>query len=433
MVLWRSAGDILRWWRGDVLGLTQQQAADRLNVQASALSHWERDARAISIDLAAADEALDGGHVLRDLLWAANTPRGLEPGHLWTQVFPGPSAPVWVWIRTPASKIFIQAEWGVARIDTVLEPGPNGAFITVGASVPDSPAVLYLSELGWADFGHGELPPDMPGAPVLSPVADFSASSADGRFMEFFRSHLQAQLADPSTPGPRLDEVVPGSIKRFIADRTRREPVKEPHKTWPVHARGIDAVERERFARLRQARGLSRTEMASRVAELTNTAVSRDTIRRFELHVGRPHDPMLPVALDHALGAGGRLATLEIRSGSGPASISLPPYWRGPIWLSFDGPDDEVVALLHRKNWRRLLPISGTTLVSVHWFEPDVPLRIDVDRRVGWRVGVGRRADAEPIDQNWEPASVDVAQEAASKTHEAIIAAAERHRRNDEH
>ncbi|MEL7158734.1 MAG: helix-turn-helix transcriptional regulator, partial [Actinomycetota bacterium] len=303
MFPWRAAGDILRWWRGDVLDLTQQQAADRLNVQASALSHWERDARAISIAPDTIDEALEGQGVLRSLLWAANTPDGLDPGHLWTKVFPGPSAPVWVWIRSPASKIFLQAEWGVARIDTVLEPGPNGAFITVGASVPDSPVVLYMSEPGWADFGWGELPQAMPGAPVLAAVSMFSASSADGRFMEFFRSHVQAELADPSSPRPRLAEVVPESIERFVADRTRREPVKEPHKNWPVHAEGIDAVDRQRFARLRQARGLSRTEMARRVTKLTDTAVSRDTIRRFEKDVGKPHDPMLPVALDHALGA----------------------------------------------------------------------------------------------------------------------------------
>lgn len=433
MVPWRSSGDVLRWWREDVLALTQQQAADRLNVQPSSLSNWERDARAISIDLDDLDEALKGEGVLRGLLWASRTPEGLEPGHLWTRVFPGPSCPVWVWIRGSSPKVFIQAEWGVARIDTVLELGPNGAFVTVGASVSDSPVVLYLSEPVWADFGYGELPDQVPGAPVLPAVSIFSASSADGRFMEFFRSRLQAEVTDPKTNRASLSEVVPDSIKTFVATRGPREPVTEPHKNWPINAEGIDAVERQRFARLREARQMSRAAVALRLSTLTDTEVSRDTVRRFEIDVGKPHDPMLPVALDHVLGADGRLGVLEIRSGQGLGTVKFPPYWRGPIWLAFDPSqaesDAKFLAVLHRGRWRRDLVITGPMLLAVHWFDPEVPLRIEVADGMTWRVGVGRRSGATSIDQNWEPSSVDIAEDAVLKAQEAIMTAAERDRR----
>ncbi|MEM9134645.1 MAG: helix-turn-helix transcriptional regulator [Actinomycetota bacterium] len=401
-----------------MLALTQQQAADRLNVQPSSLSNWEREARAISIDLASIDDALKGEGVLESLLWAARTPEGLEPGHVWTKVFPGESCPVWAWIRGTTPTIFLEAEWGVARIDTMLEPGPNGFFITVGASVPDSPVVVHLSEPGWADFGRGELPDEIPGAQILPAVSIFSASSADGRFMEYFRSHMQAELADG-------DDGVLESVKRFATDRSRRQPVVEPQKSWPVSEHGLDPVDRQRFATLRQARDLSRTELAKRVSAATGSPVSRDTVRRFEIDLGQPHDPLLPVALDHVLGADGRLAALELKAGRGPASIGMPPFWRGPIWLAFEAPDD-TTAVLHRNRWKRELPLSGSMLVSTHWFEPDVPLRIDVPDGVSWQVGVGQRPAAEPIDQNWEPISVEEAQDAASKTQAAISTAAER-------
>ncbi len=426
MVPWRSSGDILRWWRSDVLGMTQQEAAERLNVRPSALSNWERGTRAISIDLTELDEALAGQQVLEGLLWAHSTPDGLEPGRLWTKVFPGSSHPVWVWLRSPSCRFVLEGEWGVARMETGLELGPNGLFVTVGASVADSPVVLHLSEPGWADFGSGELPVDMPGAPVVSAISMFGRSSADGPFMDLFSSNLAAKLSSRSPDVLDLADTAPGAVDSYVSGPDRRAASRAVPKRWPPSSEGIDAVERRRFARLRQARGLSLTAAADRLTYRTGLEVSRDTLRRFETSVGRPHDPILPVALDHALGAEGRLAVLELQAGRGEGATVFPPYWRGPIWIQLEDERGEGRVVLRRGHWHREVSFTGPTLVSAHWFKPSVPLRILAERTTRWAVGVGRRAGAEAIDQNWVPATVDAAQQSLAETEQAIFTAVDR-------
>ncbi len=428
MDVWTSHGDLLRWWRSDIAGLTQQQAAERLNVQPSALSNWERGTRAISLDLEDVDGALKGDRALQGLLWGFGTPGGLEPGRVWTKVFAGPSAPVWLWLRSPSPRIELAAEWGVARMETTLELGPNGAFVTNPVSVPDSPVVLQADQPVWIDFGWGELPPDMPGAPVVSAVTLLIPSSADGAFMHMFRTNLAARLqADADDPGGLAGQLPPSAMG-FAAPTGQR---REPPLLWPAAPEGIDAVERARYTRLRTARGLSLPGLSDRLARTTDVEASRDTLRRFETDVGQPHHPMLPVALDHALGAEGRLAVLQIRSSQGPGAVFFPPYWRGPVWLalSSSGSDNgnERSVVLQRGKWQRIVTLTEPEmLVSFHWFDPSVPLRVDGGPDVAWAAGVGRRAGAVPIDQNWAPSSYDVARDAVKTVEQAILTAADR-------
>lgn len=426
MVRWRSTGDVLRWWRSDVLHLTQQEAAERLNVRSSALSNWERGTRTISVDLAEIDDALKGEQVLEGLLWAYRTPEGLDPGRVWTKVFAGPSQPVWLWLRSPAAKLWFEGEWGVARMETELQLGPNGAFITVGASIADSPVVVHCSEPTWADFGYGELPGDVPGAPVVSAVSMFGRSSADGQFMQLFSSDIANKYSSGEPDVLDLADASPKAIVSYVHDQSLPAAEKPVPRRWPPSPEGIDGVDRERFAALRRARGLSRMTLADRLADLTGIDVSRDTLRRFETDVGRPHDPMLPVALDHALGAGGRLAVLEIRAGSGSDVVMLPSFWRGPIWIELENERGSGEVVFRRGNWHRELSFSGKTLVSAHWFEPSVPFRITTEGTTRWRLGVGRRAGAEPADQNWAPATINAAQEGLAETEQAIFTAVDR-------
>ncbi|MGI9597569.1 MAG: helix-turn-helix domain-containing protein [Acidimicrobiales bacterium] len=435
MALWRTSGDVLRWWRDDVLGLTQQEAAERLNVRASALSNWERGKRAISLDLSEVDEALKGEHTLEGLLWAFSTPEGLEPGRLWTKVFPGPSRPVWLWLRSPVEHIAFEGEWGVTRLETELELGPNGLFVTVGASIADSPVVVQLSNPGWADFGTGELPPGIPGAPVVTAVSMFQRSTADGPFMEMFSSNLVSKLSSGSPEALDLADAVPDAVGSYVhggqpagevGGGPGRDEAERVPKRWPPEAEGVDVVDRKRFARLRRARGLSLNTMADRLARETDIEVGRDTLRRFETSVGQPHDPMLPIALDHVLGAGGRLAVLELRSDHGTGTARLPPYWRGPIWIRLDDPRPESHVVLRRGNWHREVTFHESALLSTHWFEPSVPLRIIADASTAWSIGVGRRAKTQSADQNWVPATVEAAQQGLAETEQAIFTALKR-------
>lgn len=419
MESWRSAGDLLRWWRTDVLGWTQQQAADRLNVRPNALSNWERGERAISIELDALDDALMGNRLLADLLWAWTSPNGLAPGRLWTWVFPGESHPVWMWIRWPAGDLVVESEWGVARLEAGYHHCPNGVFLTTGGSVSDSPIVVQLSHPGWVDFGSGDLPGDVPGGEVVDALDLMQRSSARGPLMDMFSSTLQSKVESPSSYAADLAERVPDGVDSYLG----RDAAPEGNgQRWRPLPEGADAVERQRFARLRQARGLSLATLSTRLHRQADLDVSRDTLRRFEIDVGEPHDPQLPVALDHVLGAGGRLAVMELRSGRGDGSVPFHPYWRGPFWIAFDGPErpEPATVGLQRGAWQREVEVSGPLLVSAHWFEPSNPLRITAPADLRWTVGVGRRAGAESIDQGWAPSNIDVANKAVSEIEGAL-------------
>ncbi len=416
MESWRSAGDVLRWWRTTVLGWTQQQAADRLNVRHSALSNWERGERAISLDLDEVDDALAGGRVLRDLLWSHGTADGLEPGRIWSGIFDGPSRPVWMWIRSVSPRVVVESEWGVARLEVVFDLGPNGVFLTNGATVPDSPIVVQLSSPGWVDFGNGTLPPAVPGAQILDAIDLLRASSAQGPLMDMFTSTLEARVASQDPVATDFANRAPDAVDSYLhrGDGAARR--------WRPLSEGLDAMERQRYGDLRRARGLSLAAVADRLHDQTGLAVGRDTLRRFETAVGHPHDPELPVGLDHVLGAGGRLSVVEHRSGRGDGTVRFPSFWRGPFWIAFDGPDEvwPVPIVLQRGNFQRDLELGRPELISAHWFDPGVPLRIRAHPDVRWRVGVGRRAGAEAIDQNWAPINIDVAHQAISEIEGAM-------------
>ncbi|MEM9651664.1 MAG: helix-turn-helix transcriptional regulator [Actinomycetota bacterium] len=430
MAVWHSSGDVLRWWRRDVKRLTQKEVASRLNVRSSALSNWERGTRAVSFDLGEIDAALEGGQTLEGLLWGHGTPEGMDPGRVWTQVFPGPSRPVWVWIRSQAERLRIEGEWGVARFETEVTLEANGFFVTVGASLPDSPVILQFSEPGWACFGSGELPTEIPEASVVSALSMMRRSSADGPFMELFSSSLASKVASGSPDVDEIDNVAPDAVESYLAGSGKDADRVVP-KTWSPHPEGIEAVERARFARLREAKGLSLAAMADRLTRMTGTEVGRDTLRRFETDVGQPHDPMLPLALDFALGADGRLAVLELQAGQGSGTVMFPPYWRGPVWFQLTDPQGEALVVLRRGDWHRELTIDRTAQLSAHWFDPQVPLRLLARPTTTWSVGVGRLSGAKPIDQNWVPTRVDVAQQAIVDTEQAILDAIERRKKDE--
>ncbi|MGF1598112.1 MAG: helix-turn-helix domain-containing protein [Acidimicrobiales bacterium] len=425
MAPWSSAGDLLRWWRQDILGWSQTQAAARLSVQPTALSNWENAVRAISLDVDALDRALDGEGVLAGLLWSFKTPVGLDADRTWTKVFTGSSTPVWLWIRSDRRRVRFEGEWGVARIEYDYELGDNGAFLSIGASVSHSPVVIQLSEPGWVDFGRGPLPSRMPDAPVVTAIEVVTPSGSSGSFMDMFFGNLVERFKR-SRPQDvaNLDRSAPGALARFFSAFDNRRA--EQHRPWPPLPTGADEVERLCFARLRRARSLSLLETAERLAALTGVTVSKDTLRRFETDVGQPHDRLLPVALDHVLGAEGKLAIVALRSDAGSGAVRFPPYWHGPIWMSFEidatTPRAQIEpVVIEFGDWARELSITTPRLLIHHYCAPTVPLRITAPPTVRWTVGIGRRAGAEPIDHGWVPVSVDVAQSALSDTEQALL------------
>jgi len=425
VVPWESPGDIVRWWRTDVLGLSQQQVAERLSVGSTALSNWEHSTRDISIGFDQIDHALSGSGALADLLTLVGTPRGLDPCRVWSKVFPGPSRPIWCWIRSPEPRLRVEAEWGVFRLDTEneIEIGANGLFVTAGGSVEESPVVFQLSAPGWVDFGRGELPSTPPGAAVIDALANSQPSSATGVFMDLFSADLTQRLKRYETDPPASHGLDPEVLRAVVSGFTgpREEPAGG---LWPPLPDGIETVNRQGFARLRQARSMSLAQAADRLACETDVSASKDTLRRFENDQGEPHDRMPPAALDHVLRAEGHLALSEIRSGVGTGAARFPSWWRAPVWVSIDGSDDETE--LQWGVWRRRVEGDAPHLLVCHHCDPSVPLRIVGGPDVRWTIGVGRPRGATPINHGWIPMSIDAAQRALHEAQYAVLDALRR-------
>lgn len=423
-VPWSSPGDILRWWRVDVLGLSQQRAAERLSVQPSALSNWERGARAISIDHAQLDELLEGDGALAGLLWSYATHTGMDPTTTWTHVFPGPSTPVWCWVRSAAETISVVGEWGVARMEVELDLGPNGVFFTLGVSVAESPAVVTLSEPGWVDFGRGPLPPEIPGAEVLSTFDLFRRSSANGTFMELFVGRMASNLASAKSRDlVAFAAMAPRAVASYFSRLSKPKAIDAQPSGWDPVAEHIDEIDRLRFARLRRSRGMSLADTVDHLIKTTDISISKETLRRFETDVGQPHDRLLPIALDHVLGAGGNLGIMTMRSDQGDGLVTFPPFWTGPVWLEIDGPAMERVVRLHWGDWYRRLTVSPPALLWFTLSTPAVPIRVSAPPDVSWSMGVGRRPGAVSIHQNWTPSTIDAAQRALTETEHAFVRA----------
>lgn len=403
------------------MGCSQQELAGHLSVGLSTVSSWENGTRGITFDLDALDQRLEAGGVLAALCGAVGTARGLPAGRVWTKVFPGPSTPVWMWVRGTGTTMRVEGEWGVVSFEAAVALEPNGLFVTVGGSVAESPVVVELSTPGWADFGRGTLPDGLPDAQVLAAVDHVRPSSARGPFMELFTGDLEDRLqryvpvADTAGPAPAGDPLA------SFADRYTRASPHRPGGPWPPVPEGTDEIDRRAFTRLRKARGLSLSQTAQRLAAATGVVCSKDTLRRFELDRGEPVDHSLPAALDHVLGAEGHLALSTIRSGQGPALVALPPYWHAPIWIAIDSPEDEVAVELHWARWARRLVGSPPWLLVSHFADPSAALRIDCDPATRWDIGLGRPRGAMPINHGWTPVSLDAAQEALASTQQAIL------------
>ena len=173
------------------------------------------------------------GGVLAALLGAVGTARGLPAAHVWTKVYPGPSTPVWMWVRGPGTSMRVEGEWGVVSFETTATLEPNGLFVTVGGSVAESPVVVELSTPGWADFGRGTLPEGLPDAQVIAAVDHVRPSSARSPFMELFAGDLQDRLQHYIPVADAAERAPAGDPLASFADRYTRASPHRPGGPWP--------------------------------------------------------------------------------------------------------------------------------------------------------------------------------------------------------
>lgn len=179
-------GDIIRWWRSEVAGLTQRDLAGRIGRAPAAISAWESSHTHPSVSLAALDAAMGADGALASLLWSAMTPQELAPCRTWTHIAREPRTTTWIWLRAQrGADIEIEWEWGISTVRATISPDTYGVILTVPLHMPEQPLVVHLSSPGWVDFGHGELPRRPPGIRVIdartlvTPVAYDSVALGD--------------------------------------------------------------------------------------------------------------------------------------------------------------------------------------------------------------------------------------------------------------
>jgi transcriptional regulator with XRE-family HTH domain len=431
-VEWTTSGEVLRWWRHDVAGWSQRTLADRLDVRPTTVSNWENGSRSISVTTQRRlDAAFGAGGAVAGLLWALGSRDGLDPRHGWSHVFNGPSTPVWGWIRSPAPTVKLEGEWGLFAMAVELDIGPNGAFITVGASVDAAAVVGRLSEAGWIDFGRGVLPP-VPGAMMVDGLEVVIPSSSQGVFEERFAADVADRFAGHPRAMARASHQAPQTLSAFFRRFTRTDADRfRVSGPWPPVPDHFGPADRTRFHRLREARSLSLSETIALLKVETGLTVSKDALRRFETGASRSPRMLLPVALDHVLRASGQLAVVELRTGRGPGSVQLPPFWRAPTWVALDGPEDHLqrhpgrrwTVQLRWGDWGKELQLTLPALVGMHHSEPGQLLRLHASDEVSWTAGLGRRSGAAHIDQGWVPADLGVLQKAVADVERALFEA----------
>jgi hypothetical protein len=407
-----SPGALLSWWRTEVLGLSLDETAARLDRSVGTLRGWEADRRPATLDPFTIDRRLGAGRALGELLWASSTPSGLEPARQWSTVFRSGSDQSWIWVRHPeADPVAVFAEWGITHVRGRVETGGPGAIYWVPMSMPEQPMIVELSSPGWVDFGQGRLPDRLPGIPIVD-VRDLVQrvpypSQSLGELGRLASTRLRRAEVGPVDRGN-----LPSRLAAMLLDDRRGD--RRPD--WVERLDGHDAPplvhHRAAIGHLRSARGLSLRQTVDLLRRRLDYDVSIHTVQRFETDSAwAPRDPHLAAALDTVLGAGGRLAGDDVGHGRGPGFVAFPHFWQGPVWIDLDGVEGPTLVRLRWGRWLKEMQVVGPSTLSTHCLQPDEPLIIEVPDRISWRAGVGRRSGARPIDRNWVPGDARYAAE----------------------
>ncbi|GIH15442.1 helix-turn-helix domain-containing protein [Rugosimonospora africana] len=446
-----SPGALLRAWRQHA-GWSQGEVAVALHVSSATVSSWETGARRIPLPmLERLDHEYFAGGCLVDLVRALGTPDGYRidlpsrdaggvstqriPRTYWGHLFSGSAGPVWVWVR-PASGARVRGSCyagavGV-RVDEVA--GPPGVFLT-GAFMDYEWALhAVLAEPGWVDFGRG-VPPEWLGAQIktFNQFRDLEFINPHPRWLRFCVDSLRLRdHGDPSTLRERLGELIgvsnadrlEASYHRCVGQASPAPATAEPHRDRHVTVSGGPAGPRppatqdQRRAlhkRLREARGLSQSEVAAGLTVLGGTArpVSLHQVHNYESGRSKAHRlPQLPAMLDVLYGGWGWTCFEAVRVRRVAQRViqaTFPSWWRGPVRVSVHPQIPAVAGEGITFSWWPSMSADRELGAEPAAFTvcrvSDEPLRVQVPD--GWSVQVHMGYDPDAVDANddWVPAS----------------------------
>ncbi len=413
-----TIGWLLRSWRSDVAHLSASGVAAELGVARSAVANWEADRRRPSkTDLTALDTLYRAGGALVRLCESTATPTAFDADSTWWHHFSRSSGPCWAWVRVerPSGRVRIQARWGPLRIEVERRCGPEGVIITLPVSTPEPPVCVTIDPPGWVDFGSERIPSALP-VPSSSVVTEirpvWPLEPAVALFAKPLRPLLELRggwVDDLKQALGLAGGASDSTNDSRIEDLTIHPPYNspDPSSQWPG----------PRYRALREARAMSRSEVAKSVSALAED----EPLGAGQLEVleqgGHPRVHHLAARLDVTYHAGGRtlVSTVEVTQRGAEAVLHLPVWWHGPLWVQPITPDrrEEAGVIGIRwgpwKKWVRLRP-SAVVSTRKNGGDPTGPT---VMLPESWRLraGIGQHPAACPIDYGWWPATTDDAAE----------------------
>ncbi|HET6949987.1 MAG TPA: hypothetical protein VFI47_06420, partial [Acidimicrobiales bacterium] len=386
---------------------------------ASTVSQWEtgqRGARGVRRhQLDALDDCYGAGGALADLADALGTPAGLPPRTTWAWNFPGPSGPVWAWIR-PALGAAVRARllWGAFRYDCAPKSDDRGVFVASPTSMPNPAVWVHLAGPGWVDFGRGVVPPQL-GIPVLDPLATADLAGGGHTPAGLVSADVSARFAD--------DPVWADAVLRFFG--TRPDLVRRVFTESTIHERVLDLTRTASrqaplppfpaggYRALRECRRLSCAEAAAAAtALLPAEPVSDDQIGLLE-RGGNPRPLLLRARLDTVYRADGHTCVEVLGSTShrSPHVVAVPRFWTGPVWFGFaaeaTATADATIEL--GPSHKRVRVRTGVTVTCRQPPHERVPFRVHCPE--GWHVtaGLGMHPEARDVNWGWRRAGDDAA------------------------
>ena len=470
----RLRGAVVRAWRVSA-GISSKELAERLGKTRPWVSMMESGTRGARTDPAASGilgiaKALDltslQAVAMVDMVEAVPTTRMIAPRKSWSHNFTGPPSPGWIWIRLQESvaassrhEVVGSAWWGEPLQGSFsVECAPRGLLIRLATTVPNPPLEVTLNAVGWVDFGRGDVPEEV--------LIGCGLTGVDGRQLLRLARPLDPQLNDRDLGvGGRTLRVAQDAVRHIglrwqifaphlgllrprvlphaldgttLASSSSIPPLMEdppqqaPHRPGDVGASQHVWFTGEEMRDLREARGLTRKQVAAVATFYLGETITPKDIERVE-ETGRIRPPELLALLDRLYRLDGRLGvqtTYQSKHGEhrhGKHLVHFPTFYVGPVWIQATDPINPTataVVELVWTPWRRRQHVqSGVLMTTRKAYRGDQPLDVHAPERWEVRCGVGVAPTATDINHGWYPVTFREVLVLLRHSAEALLAA----------
>jgi hypothetical protein len=372
-----------------------------------------------------------------DLMWAAGMPRTPPRPYVWHN-FTDSGKPAWIWIRVPGAEQRVTIRW-VMKF-TPVNVDRRGAIVTAPVSVSTLPLTATFANEGWADFGHGVIPPEVTSAlqipvipltslaPTAFDLAPRRPAWSDGPIERWiYQRFVRAlELVEPP-PITGAAQPIPWSVVIPAMLYWRDEPMTVGIAESRIIATGAHGELETQLLKsstdlmlLREARGMSEHALLTRMARPHidhDAGISAPTLRRLmgshDATLGRRaallRRPLALAKLDWALDADGTvgvevLGDFPAKGPGSPRHCIVPAFWHGPVWFQvLSDEQDRIHLSIKVAMWKREVTLDSGDVCSTRKNPDDTLADYTVVAPRGTRLiyGVGAVPGAIDINHGW--------------------------------